>query len=248
MKGLFDTLPFRMIRGTWMGFEDGLRGRVDKNEKFIDGKRENDPSKKSTAGAFLSDRAGIMGGSETGKTIGKWVGGIGTGFFTAHLMAGIITAGALTGLWPIFAAAMMTIGAGIVGAAVCGFAGKYAGGVLGAVAGGIAGAFVGLYNGVFRRGPYAKAKEPEKQPFVPQAPEPPVAEPSPQQPCAGKTADIARAIQQADAAVQDGSISRNIAASPQEIAAAAAATPQGFAGRVQQGAGRENGAERGPAR
>lgn len=230
---LFDTLPFRAIRGTWMGFEDGLRGRVDTNERFSDGASEGDPSKKSTAGIFLSDRAGIMGGSETGKSIGKWVGGIGGMAAMGYLAVGLFAAGAAVSILP---AILMVAGAGFIGAGVGGFIGKYTGGVFGAITGAIAGAGVGFYNGVFRRGPYEKAKEPETE-LVPEVAPPQPKKQQPQPPAQSKAANLARALQQAEAGMQAGDIGRNMAASPQDVAANAA-TPQNFADRVQQGADR----------
>lgn len=235
---LFDTLPFRAIRGTWMGFEDGLRGRVDENEKFSDGAREDDPSKKSTAGAFLSDRAGIMGGSETGKTIGKWVGGVGGIAAMGYIAVGMLAAGAAVSILP---AILMIGAAGFIGAGVGGLVGKYGGGVFGAITGAVAGAAVGLYNGVFRRGPYEKAKEPETQllpqtaPQQPQQACPAPEKPAPAKPAPSKAANLARALQQAEAGMQAGDIGRNMTASPQEVAAAAQAQPR-FANRVQQSA------------
>lgn len=237
---IFDTLPFRAIRGTWMGLEDGLRGGVDTNEKFSDGARENDPSKKSTAGAFLSDRAGVMGGSDTGRKVGKWVGALGGMAIMGKIVLGAMAAGGLVGAWPIFAAVMLTAGAGFVGAGVGGLVGKYTGGFFGAVAGVIAGPFVGLYNGVFRRGPYEKVKErkqdilppdmpPVEQPAPQAAPQPPAA-PSP-----GRGANFTRALQQAETVMHNSAVARDMLGSARQGAALPAET-RGMAERVQSAA------------
>lgn len=149
-----------------MGLEDGMRGEIDTNEKFSDGYRENIAAKKSAAGQFLSDYAGIRGGANVGSKIGLWGGGLACGAVAASFLSGFVAAGvaagALAGVFPVVAATALVLGAAVVGGSLLGVAGKYVGGVAGAVVGGIGGAAVGLYNGVFRRGYYEKPKAPDK--------------------------------------------------------------------------------------
>lgn len=188
MLKLFDTLPFRAVRGAFMGLEDGMRGEIDTNEKFSDGYRENDPKKKSAAGQFLSDYSGIRGGAYVGEKIGQWGGGAACGVVAASWLSSFVSAGlaagALAGAWPIFAAGVLVVGAAIAGGALLGVAGKYAGGFTGAIAGGIGGTLVGTYNAVFRRGYYAKGKKPEPVDMAPATT--PEAAPAPQAPEAGQ--------------------------------------------------------------
>lgn len=256
MWAIFDTLPFRAVRGAFGGLEDGLRGRVDTNEKFIDGYRENDPTKKSKAGQFASDYMGVRGGSETGKTVGKWVGGLGSAVFGAHLFLGVAAAGAFAGLWPLIAVGLLTAATAFVGAGVGAFVGKYAGGALGAVGGAITGSAVGLYNGIFRRGSFEKGKEPEvPEPMI--TPQPDVEalkaqaaaqQQAPQQqaaPAASQAQNLNRAVQQANAVLANGALSREAMAGASQNPPAQAPVSQGFADRVQQSQPTQGGVSRG---
>lgn len=259
MWAIFDTLPFRAIRGAFGGFEDGLRGRVDTNEKFIDGYREDDPTKKSKAGQFASDYMGVRGGSETGKTVGKWVGGLGSAVFGAHFFLGVAAAGAFAGLWPLIAVGLLTAATTFAGAGIGAYVGKYAGGALGAVGGAITGSVVGLYNGIFRRGSFEKGKEPEPPaPMI--TPQPDVEalkaqaaaqQQSPQQPqqqgspAPSKAQNLNRAVQQANAVLANGALSRETMAGASQNSSAQSPVSQGFADRVQQSQPTQGGVSRG---
>jgi hypothetical protein len=157
MASIFDSAPFMAIRGGFKGFEDGFRGKIDTNEKFGDGYRENDPEKKSAAGQFLSDYSGIQGGAAVGQKTSAWIGGL----VCAGLMAGVAfpMAIAMAGVFPFFAAGLLTLAAGMIGGPLMGVVGKYVGGFLGAGVGAIGGSAVGAYNGVFKKGNYAEKAE-----------------------------------------------------------------------------------------
>lgn len=178
MLKIFDTLPFRAVRGAFTGLEDGMRGDIDTNEKFSDGYRENIPEKKSAAGQFLSDYSGIRGGGKVGAAVGKWGGGtaagVGSAIFLNNFLVAGAAAGVFGGLFPLVAAVALTAATTITAATLLAPVGKYVGSVVGAAIGGIAGTAVGAYNGIFRRGYYAKSKAPEPMGpvAVPDAPQP----------------------------------------------------------------------------
>lgn len=173
---IFDTLPFRVIKGAFTGLEDGMRGKIDTNEKFSDGAREEDNEKKSAAGQFLSDYSGIQGGAAVGQKIGQWGGGLASALIILKVMLGVLASGAaagvLSGIFPLVVAGAAVIGAGIVGGSLLGVAGKYVGGFIGAGIGGVFGSVVGTYNAVFRKGKYAEKEKPPPPIAVPDAPQP----------------------------------------------------------------------------
>lgn len=179
---IFDTLPLRILKGAYQGLEDGIRGGIDTNEKFSDGYRENDPSKKSAAGWFLSDYAGIRGGGKIGAFIGKWGGGLAAGVFAAKFLAGAFLVGGIALSWPLIAIPLLSVGAAVVGSMALGFVGRIVGATAGAIVGGVGGALVGTYSAAFRRGKYT-APEPTPEPKSPT----PAAQPKPERAAAPTT-------------------------------------------------------------
>jgi hypothetical protein len=170
MWKIFDTLPFRTLKGAFQGLEDGIRGGIDTNEKFSDGYRENDTSKKSAAGWFLSDYFGVRGGGKVGAFIGKWGGGLAAGVLTAKFLAGAFLAGGVVLGWPIIAVPLISIGAAVAGGMVLGFVGRVAGATVGGILGGVGGMLVGAYGAAFRRGKYTQPKAtPEPKAVTPAA-------------------------------------------------------------------------------
>ncbi|MBM3617606.1 MAG: hypothetical protein FJX23_03580, partial [Alphaproteobacteria bacterium] len=151
--------PVAAVMGALGGMSDGLRGKVDENEKFSDGKWENDPLKKSRGGRFLSEYAGVRGGEKVGKQVGGWGVAAGAAYMTGSFLAAFIGAAGLVGAFPIFAAGVLVVGAAAAGGLIGSWAGKHVGRVVGGVIGAVGGAAVGAYSGAFRRGYY---KDPEK--------------------------------------------------------------------------------------
>lgn len=236
-----------------------MRGKIDENQKFSDGYREDITSKKSKAGQFASDYMGIRGGAEVGQTIGRWGGAIAGGAFALKVLMGAAGAAVLGGVWPLIAIPLLTVTAAVVGGAVCGVAGKYAGGAVGMIAGGITGAAVGLYNGLFRRGAYAKEKEEQAPLPLKEAPAASMQHGGPRQgkaqgegkgeapsapsaPSGGAADDkgkpgLARARKLAAEGLGNGSIQKGVLSTPGfgEVGGSG----QGFTERVQSGESRE---------
>lgn len=183
MAGIFDTLPFRAVRGFFRGMEHGAMGKVDTNTRFSDGVWTDDPAKKSAAGRFLSEKAGINGGHSTGKFIGKWTGAlIGAGFAAVVFFNPVMLA---VGLGPT----LLAIGTGAVAAGLFSWAGanigavvgRTVGSVAGAVVGGALGAVTGTFNAIFKRGYYSPLRKQDPQTPEPQTPQEAKAQPGKQQ-------------------------------------------------------------------
>lgn len=151
--------PFAAALGALGGMSDGIRGKVDENEKFSDGKWEDDPLKKSRGGRFFSEYAGVRGGEKVGKQVGGWGVAAGAAYMTGSFLAAFIGAAGLVGAFPIFAAGVLVVAAAAAGGLVGSWAGKHVGRVVGAAIGGVGGSAVGAYSATFRRGYY---KDPEK--------------------------------------------------------------------------------------
>lgn len=152
MAEIKNLLPIRAVRGLFGGAADGFHGKVDANEHFSDGAWENDPEKKSRAGRFLSEYAGVHGGYEKGNGAGKWVGAIGCALLAATFF--IPFAIGLAGIFPFFAAAVAIGCSAWLGANLGAVAGRSLSSVSGGIIGTIGGALVGTYNAVFNRGAY----------------------------------------------------------------------------------------------
>lgn len=185
-NALLDILqaPFTAVTGALGGMSDGLRGKVDENEKFSDGKWEDDPLKKSRGGRFLSEYAGVRGGEKVGKQVGGWGVAAGAAYMTGSFLAAFIGAAGLVGAFPIFAAGVLVVAAAAAGGLIGSWAGKHVGRVVGGVVGAAGGAAVGAYSGAFGRGYY---KDPEKgkgyeSPEAPMPENPAPEAPAPQAP------------------------------------------------------------------
>lgn len=150
--------PVRAVLGALGGMSDGLRGKVDENEQYADGASGQDPLKKSRAGRFLSNYAGIRGGEEMGDKYGTLGMALGGGIMAAQFVFGTAMLGAGLAGFPLFAG-MFIIGAtAFAGVCLGAYVSKPAGRVIGGILGAVGGAVVGAYSAVFKRGYY---KEPE---------------------------------------------------------------------------------------
>ena len=222
MPLLPDIAPVRAVRGLIYGMEEGFVGKTDANEKFSDGKWENDPEKKSKAGRFASENLGLLGSAEKGEKVGRWAGAIaaatvaGSFLFTAYLPAAL-AAGVVAGFFPVLMCGVLTAAAAWFAADLGAFVGRNVAKPFGAVAGMAVGSVVGTFNAIFKRGAFKEAAAPDApaagadaQAGVAQEAAPPQDLPAPaQQPAPqpmahnhGQSTDIqalTRALQQAGA-------------------------------------------------